>query len=173
MTGNDIVFGSHESASQLVLLFHGVGSSAANLAPLAEFISSARPRAMVVSVSSPHPSTLGSGHEWFSVSGVTEENRLRRVTDALPLFSETVRHWQTVSGAAADATTLVGFSQGAIMALESTQADAQPVAEHIVALAGRFAVPVRRAPPRIRYNFIHGTVDPVIPSHYSRARPQP
>lgn len=166
MTDTSIVVARPDKPAHLVLLFHGVGSSAANLVPLAELVAQARPDAMVVSVDGPHPSTLGSGREWFSVVGVTEENRPQRVALALPSFRDTVAHWQRISGLDADQTTLIGFSQGAIMALEATQSGDGPAAR-VVALAGRFAEPVRRAPSGVRFHFIHGANDPVIPPRFS------
>jgi phospholipase/carboxylesterase len=152
---------------QLVLLFHGVGSSAANLLPVAEAIAGCDPDAMVVSVDASHPSTLGSGREWFSVVGITEENRPGRIAAAIPSFQESIGHWQGVSGLAAGATTLVGFSQGAILSLEVTQMEGPPVAGRVVAIAGRFAVPVRHAPEHVRFHFVHGDADPVVPARYS------
>lgn len=155
-------------AAQLVLLFHGVGSSAAHLVPLGEAIAQARPDAMVVSVQGPHPSTLGSGREWFSVVGITEQNRPERIAAVMPLFRETVAHWQQASGLAPSATVLVGFSQGAILALEATQVEAQAVqAGRVIALAGRFAQPVRRAPTGLRFHLVHGEQDGVVPTGYS------
>jgi phospholipase/carboxylesterase len=166
MTDASIVVSRPGKPAHLALLFHGVGSSAANLVPLAELVAQARPDAMVVSVDGPHPSNLGRGREWFSVVGVTEENRPQRIAEALPLFRDTVAHWQLVSGLGADQTTLIGFSQGSIMSLEATQAGDAPAAR-IIALAGRFAQPVRRAPSGVRFHFIHGAADPVIPPRFS------
>lgn len=154
------------AAAELVLLFHGVGASAADLRPLAEWIAAARPGAFVVSVEAPHPSGLGGGREWFSVLGVTEDNRVPRLAEAMPLFRQAVAHWQRESGVGPDRTTLVGFSQGSIMSLESTQ-DGEPPAARVVALSGRFAQPPRRAPAGVRFHFIHGADDPVIAARFS------
>lgn len=163
-----VVVARPEGATQLVLLFHGVGSSAANLVPLGEAIAQSRSDAMVVSVDASHPSTLGSGKEWFSVVGITEQNRPERIARAMPLFLETVAHWQQSSGIGPDATALVGFSQGAIVALEATQVDAMPsAAARVIALAGRFAEPARRAPQALRYHLIHGEEDRVVPTRAS------
>ena len=166
MTDASIVVARPENAAHLVLLFHGVGSSAGNLVPLAKVIVKARPDAMVVSVDGPYPSGPGAGRQWFSVAGVTEQNRPDRVKQALPLFLDTIARWQLASGLGADSTTLVGFSQGAIMALEATQSG-DPQALCVIALAGRFAQPVRRAPPDVRYRLIHGAGDPVIRPAFS------
>jgi phospholipase/carboxylesterase len=96
-----------------------VGSSAANLVPLGEAIARAQPHAVVVSVEGPCASTLGSGREWFSVVGITEQNRPQRIAEVMPLFLQAIAKWQRESGIGPDRKVLVGFSQGAILALES------------------------------------------------------
>ena len=63
-------------------------------------------------------------------------------------------------------TTLIGFSQGAIMALESTQL-AETVAARVVSLAGRFASQPRVAPMTTQVHLLHGEQDPVIDPRYS------
>lgn len=166
MTDASIVVARPDKPAHLILLFHGVGSSAQNLVPLAELVAQARPDAMVVSVDGPHPSGLGQGREWFSVIGVTEQNRLQRVANAQPLFRDTIAYWQRASALGVHQTTLIGFSQGTIMALEATQSG-DGLANCIIALSGRFAQPVRRAPSGVSFHFIHGAVDPVIPSRFS------
>lgn len=165
-----IVIARPEKPTQLVLVFHGVGSSAANLAPIGEAIAQARPEAMVVSIDAPFPSGLGSGREWFSVLGITEQNRPERIAKVMPLFLDVISHWQKTSGVGPAGTVLVGFSQGAILSLESTQAVmATSPAARVIALAGRFAVPARQAPPSLRYNLIHGAQDAVVSHTFSVA----
>ncbi len=160
-----LVVARPQAPRELVLLFHGVGSSAANLVPLAQRIARHRPQATVVSIDAAHPSTLGSGREWFSVAGVTETNRPARIAQALPQFENAVRKWQAEAGVGADGTTLVGFSQGAIMSLESTQA--ADLAHRVVSISGRFAQPPRRAPAGVVFRFVHGENDPVIEARFS------
>lgn len=140
-------------APQLLLLFHGVGSSAEDLRPLGEALATRLPRALVVSVRSPDRSELGQGWQWFSVHGVSEANRPSRVAAALPRFAQ----------ARTAATTLIGFSQGAIMALEATQQPA-PMAGRVIAMAGRFAQPPRIAPPQVLLHLLHGEQDRVMPA---------
>jgi pimeloyl-ACP methyl ester carboxylesterase len=57
-------------------------------------------------------------------------------------------------------------SQGAIMALETTQ-QMQAVAGRVIAIAGRFAEPPRSAAPKTRLHLIHGEQDAVIPAGYT------
>lgn len=168
MHDGSIVIAQPQQPAQLVLLFHGVGSSADNLVPLGGAIAQACPDAFVVSVNGPNRSTLGSGREWFSVVGITEENRPERIANAMPLFREAVAHWQKASTIGPAATVLVGFSQGAIMSLETTQGETElPPAQRVIALAGRFAQPVRRAPAGLKFHLIHGEQDGVVPTQSS------
>jgi phospholipase/carboxylesterase len=147
--------------AELVLLFHGVGSDAENLRPLGEALARTLNHAWIVSVGSPDASELG-GRQWFSVQGVTEANRPARVAATMPRFVETIARWQREAGVDAAATTLIGFSQGAIMALESTQLQ-HPPADRVVAIAGRFAQTPRVAPAHARLHMMHGEQDRVMP----------
>jgi phospholipase/carboxylesterase len=155
-------------AQQLVLLFHGVGANAADMEPLGRAIAAEFAQAFVVSVAGGQAADLGSGRQWFSVRGITEENRPERVAQALPGFLSAVRHWQHAAQAGIDATALVGFSQGAIMALEATRSADVP-AGRVVAIAGRFASLPDRATRKVTVHLIHGKADPVIPYRYTIA----
>lgn len=158
-------------ASHLFLLFHGVGSNAHDLLPVGQGIARQFPGAMVVSVDGPDASDLGAGRQWFSVIGVTEEGRPARIAQAMPLFISTVGEWQQKAGVEPAQTTLVGFSQGAIMALESTQQATLP-AHRVVAFAGRFATAPRQAPAGLTVHLIHGDQDNVISPRFSQEAAQ-
>jgi phospholipase/carboxylesterase len=151
---------------QLVLFFHGVGSNAQDLVPVAQQFAQVLKQAMVVSVNGAQPSDFGSGRQWFSVAGVTETNRASRVATVMPLFQSTVQQWQELAGVNPDKTILVGFSQGSIMALESTQL--QPsLAGRVIAFSGRFALEPQVAPTATVIHLIHGAADAVILADHS------
>ncbi len=161
-TDSIIVARPEGQAEQLMLLFHGVGSTAADLVPVGEMLAKEFPAAFIVSVAAPAASNAPGGRQWFSVMGISEENRPARVEAAMPAFVETVRHWQAEAGVSTEAVALVGFSQGGIMALESTR-DCQAVAGRVVSIAGRFAQLPETANPDTTLHMFHGKVDPVIP----------
>lgn len=156
-----LVLQSPAQPRALFLLFHGVGATPHDLAPLGARLAREFPDAAIVSVPGPDHSDLGGGFQWFSVRGVTEQNRPERVAATLERFVQTVRQWQERTGVAPAATTLVGFSQGAIMALEAALAP-EPPATRVVSLSGRFSELPKRAPAGVRLHFIHGVADPVI-----------
>lgn len=158
-------------AAQLILLFHGVGSSAQAMVPLGQAYARAFPQAMVVAVDAPFPSELApGGRQWFSVVGVTEENRPARVAAALPAFEYAVKYWQQQAAVEAAGTALVGFSQGAIMALEAALRP-EPVAARVVAIGGRFArLPEQPLHEGGSIHLLHGKADAVMPySHVIEA----
>ena len=151
-----------EPVGQLILLFHGVGSIPESMAWLGGRLATEFPMAMVVSVAAPTRSNAALGFQWFSVVEVTEENRSTRIAEAMPSFAVSVAHWQAQAGVTAAATALVGFSQGAVMALESTKL-AVPLASRVVAISGRFATLPDAAPADVAVHMLHGKADAVIP----------
>lgn len=143
-----------------VIFLHGVGSSGAGMRPIGD--------ALGLSDRQSHypdgllPFDMGSGRQWFSVRGVTEENRPQRVAAALPAVTEVIRGFGPP-----EESVLVGFSQGAIMALH-VAASGLPVAA-VIAIAGRLAgpVPARQDWPSI--TLLHGDADPIMPASAARA----
>jgi phospholipase/carboxylesterase len=163
----EVVIQSPAPARQLFLLFHGVGATPQDLVPVGTRLAHEFPDTAVVSVPAPDRSGFGAGFQWFSVAGVTEENRPARVAATLERFVQTVQAWQQRTGVGREATTLVGFSQGAIMALAAAQA-AQPPAARVVSLSGRYSQLPDAAPQGVRLHFIHGTADPVIAASHAQ-----
>ena len=166
MSDSIIVARPEGQAQQLMLLFHGIGSTAQDLVPLGQALAGEFPQAFIVSVAAPLPSTTGGGRQWFSVLDISEENRPERVEAALPAFVETVAHWQRQAGVGTDAVALVGFSQGGIMALESTR-DQPAIAGRVISIAGRFAKLPTAANAGTTLHMFHGKLDPVIPYGYT------
>ncbi len=72
----------------------------------------------MVSIGGPEALATAPGASGFRCR-TTEENRAARIADVMPQFVAVVRHWQRLSGVGYAGTALVGFSQGAIMALEA------------------------------------------------------
>ena len=84
-----------DSPERLILLMHGVGASPQSMAPLGELLARQFAKAAIISVQAPDASDFGQGFQWFSVQGVTEENRFDRIEASMPRFVETVQYWQT------------------------------------------------------------------------------
>jgi phospholipase/carboxylesterase len=149
--------------SLMFLLFHGVGSTPQAMAPLAQALAAEYPDALLISVAAPLPyDGGGAGRQWFSVAGINEDNRPQRVAAALPEFITTVRELQALHAMPWQRTALVGFSQGAIMALEAVQAEAA-LAGRVLAFSGRHATPPMHAPADTCVHLLHGLDDRVVP----------
>jgi phospholipase/carboxylesterase len=64
-------------------------------------------------------------------------------------------------------TALVGFSQGAILALETAQAE-DGLAGRVLAFGGRYAVLPDHAPRETTLHLLHGAQDTVMPARHAR-----
>ena len=166
MTESIVVQQTGGQAEQLVLLFHGLGATPEAMLPLGERLARQFPNAFIVSVVAAEPADGGSGYQWLSVRGVDDQNFAARVAAALPAFLRAVAHWQAASGLGPVATALIGFSQGAIMALEATRSE-PACAGRVVAIAGRFATLPERAATATTLHLFHGKQDAVIPYRHT------
>lgn len=147
---------------QLFILLHGVGGTPANLVPLAEAVRAAFPASAVLIPEGFEPFDGGAGRQWFSVRGVSEDNRPERVAQALPPLEAYVKAAQARFGLLQSDTALAGFSQGAIMALELVQAH-DGMAGRVIAFSGRYAQLPKAAPQYTTLHLLHGADDPVMP----------
>ena len=88
-----VVQSPDKPAKQLLLLFHGVGDNAVNMGQIGSWFAPIFPQALIVSIGGLEPCGP-NGRQWFSVQGVTEENRQARIDAVMPVFIDTVRYWQ-------------------------------------------------------------------------------
>lgn len=150
-------------AQQLFILLHGRGSQPSDLVPLAEYLQLAFPAAAFVLPEGWHACAGGGlGRQWLSIASINDENRMTRVAEAMTRLRALVQHTQARFGVLNTDTALVGFSQGAIMALEFSVAHDGEVGR-VLAFAGRFARLPDRAPALTTLHLLHGAHDAVIP----------
>jgi phospholipase/carboxylesterase len=157
--------------AQLFILLHGVGASADDLVPLAQALRQAFPQAALLlpdGFEAFDAAPTAQGRQWFSVVGVTEENRAARVQAVVPTFTAWVRGHQERLGIGAAATALVGFSQGGIVSLEAAVAEPELVGR-VLAFSSRFAQLPEAVPPLTTFHFFHGGQDTVIPAQHATA----
>ncbi|WP_136685741.1 alpha/beta hydrolase [Falsirhodobacter xinxiangensis] len=147
----------------LVIFLHGIGSQGADLSPLADMWRRALPQTVFAAPDAPVPFDGGRGHQWFSIKGITEDGRPARVIAARDSFDAVLGQLMREHEVGPERTVLVGFSQGAIMALDLVASGRLPLAG-VVAVAGRLTTPAPLTPATdARALLIHGSDDHVIP----------
>ncbi|MBI3505250.1 MAG: prolyl oligopeptidase family serine peptidase [Proteobacteria bacterium] len=150
-----------------IVAFHGVGSRGDDLDGLGAAWKAAVPGLEFAAPDGPHAFDAGgAGFQWFSVRGITDENRPARIEAARAGFDATLAHALGSIGAKPDASdaAFVGFSQGAIMSLDAVASGRwRPAA--VVAFSGRLASAVKppSADTATPILIVHGELDPVIP----------
>ena len=161
-----------DADASLVVFLHGVGAAGADLAPLAGPLQAFLPSAAFASPDAPDPFDGGGrSRQWFSVAGVSADNRQQRVERAREGFDRVVRAAIAERSFAGrlDRVAFFGFSQGAIMALDAIASGRWPVAA-VVAASGRLpgqADPhsAAAATPAL---LLHGEADGTVPAEESR-----
>lgn len=155
------------AARQLVVLLHGIGADGNDLIGLAPYYQAVLPHAYVISPNAPFPFDMAPiGYMWFGIGDLQLETRLRGVRTAAPILSafldtELARHRLSERD-----LVLVGFSQGAMMALHvglrRASACAGIIAHSGMLIAdGGFHGEIRARPPVL---LTHGDADPVLPA---------
>lgn len=154
---------------QLMVLLHGWGAEAADMAMLAQRLARQFPQAVLLAPQGFEPVDGPlAGRQWFSLAGIDDASRRTRVDALLPRLAAWLRLAQQRSGVGPAATALVGFSQGAIIALEMVQRH-DGVAGRVLAFAGRYAALPGSAPEHSTLHFFHGADDEVIAAAHARA----
>jgi len=160
---------------QAVVLLHGYGSDGNDLIGLAPHWQGVLPDAVFISPNAPEQCRqLASGYQWGDIS--FDGDRLARrqigVVAAAPVLREFLDDLWSQTGIAPEQTLLVGFSQGAMMALHVGLSLDRPLMG-IIAFSGDLLVPegfgtdgVARSPVCL----VHGDSDTVVdPAHSADA----
>jgi len=154
--------------AQLMILLHGWGARAADMAPLAHLLVRQFPQAAVLAPEGFDAADTGlAGRQWFSLGGISEGNRAERVATVLPRLADWVAAAQSATGVGPQATALFGFSQGAILSLELVQRH-DGIAGRVLSFSGRYATLPVQAPQHTTLHFFHGATDTVIPAEQAR-----
>jgi phospholipase/carboxylesterase len=152
---------------QVVVLLHGYGSDGNDLIGLAPHWQYVLPDALFVSPNAPQQCRmLASGFQWFDVSfeGDRLASRQLGVVEARPVLVEFLTDLWAQSGLTPQQTILVGFSQGAMMALHTGLSLPEPLMG-VIAFSGAFVPPEgfgqgRFARPPVC--LVHGDMDEVV-----------
>lgn len=154
---------------QLFILLHGAGRDPSDMLPLADTLGAAFPQAAFLLPEGFSPFDGGtSGRQWFSLDGLSDDNRAARVAAAMPALHALVRQAQDRFKVMQPDTALAGFSQGAIMAMEYSIAHDGSVGR-VLAFSGRFATLPEQPPEFTTLHLLHGKDDRTIPVDHAYA----
>lgn len=156
-------------AKAAVVFLHGYGADGADLLGLADALAPHLPGTAFFAPDAPERCPGAPfGRQWFPIpwiDGSTEEAAAAGLAAAAEDLNGFLDRLLAGEGLAAEALALVGFSQGAMMALQVAPRRAEPVAG-VVAISGRLLAPERLAveaavkPPVL---LLHGDRDDVVP----------
>lgn len=126
-------------AAQLIVLLHGKNGSPGDMQALGQALAESFPQARVLAPQAPLAAQApGHGHLWFEVEAEEERFSPRHIDSAMIGLGERMVMWQSQAEISRAETALIGFGQGATLALQSTLL-ATPWADRVMALAGAFA----------------------------------
>jgi len=153
-------------ARQLVVLLHGWGANGDDLIGLAPAWARALPDARFVSPHAPDPCDQNPmGRQWFSFNQATPAGLLRGAERARAMIEQFVESELARLKLPAERAALVGFSQGAMMALH-VGLRRVPALGAILGFSGALigaetlAAEAKARPPIL---LVHGDADPVVP----------
>lgn len=157
--------------TRLAILLHGVGAHGSSIGWLAGEL--AQPGLAFAAPDAPFAFDAAPGgpaRQWFSVTGVTAANRPARVTAARAPFDAVLQQVMAEHSLTdrPDQVALIGFSQGAIMALDAVATGRWSFGA-VVAFSGRLATEPPLAPAPTPLLLAHGRQDSVIPATEAEA----
>lgn len=156
-------------AKQLFVLLHGVGGQASDMVPLAEELMDQFPTAGFFLPDGFFPfDGGGGGRQWYSNVRISEAVRVERVAETMPAIHALVSYAQQRFNVLQPDTALLGFSQGAHLALQfCVQYDG--FVGRVLALSGRFAALPEKAPELTTIHILHGEDDNVVSARHAHA----
>jgi len=159
----------HDPAARprLLVFLHGAGSSPEAFAPVAIAWQLKFTGATAAILQGLQPSPHHAGRDWFDTRQ-RGDARVRHIDHAVQQVAGRILQLQQSTGIDARDTCVIGFSQGATVALEVARARAD-LAAIVVAYAGRLATPIRRD-ERVHatIHLVHGELDSLVPPVHAR-----
>lgn len=170
LTGPSLPPASGGPPRQLVVLLHGYGADGADLIDLGRAWAPILPDALFVAPNAPERCAMSAfGYQWFPL----DIDRIGASLSGVPAAASAVRQYLAVlwaeTGLGPSDTFLVGFSQGAMMALHVGTALPERL-RGILAFSGAFVPPIGFAenPAKPPVALVHGEMDTVVDPGLSR-----
>lgn len=119
LKARELNLAKNDKPEKMVIFLHGVGSDANDLIDLAENFSVIFPKAVFLSPNAPFPYDLyPMGYQWFSLKDRSSSSMIQGIEIAIPILQNYIEENLAKYGLNFYDLILVGFSQGAMMALQ-------------------------------------------------------
>ncbi|MFC4299112.1 esterase [Castellaniella hirudinis] len=155
-----IIEPSSGAPAQLFVVLHGESAAPDQVLHLVAAIRQAFPQALIVQPYGPFGE--GLARRWITRSDPDAEAYVGLVTEAGIALAGEVRAWQRSHDLRGQQTALMGFSEGAAVALEAVCAD-RGLAGRALLFSTRFATLPQVAPAQTTLHLLHGAADRVAP----------
>ena len=158
---------SASAPRRLLVFLHAAGSSPDLLAPAAIAFQLKFPGATAAILHGLRDSAAGEQRlDWFDPAGPDRTARADAAADTVALRVDAL---QKASGVSSRDTALIGFSQGASVALEIARRHPE-AASIVLAYAARLVRPMRDGErPNATIHLIHGEYDSIVPLAHAQA----
>jgi phospholipase/carboxylesterase len=155
-----------QQPTRLLVFLHGAGSRPETFAPLAIAWQYKFPGAVALVMQGLEPGATGVGYDWYPTYSERDQ-QIKAAAAAAIEVSRRVCAAQQSYGLDESVTTIIGFSQGATLALEMARMDT-PCASVVVPHAARLLRPITAGlaiDPSI--HLLHGELDSQVPAQHS------
>ena len=159
-------------ARQLVVILHGYGADGMDLIDVGRAWQGQLPDAAFIAPDAPEllPFEAFGGRQWFALSDRSPEEIRIGTETALPVLDRFLDQELATLGLTAENLVLAGFSQGAMMALQSGLRR-YPQPGGIIAYSGRLPglESINAAQSHCPVLLVHGAEDEVVPAYHLSA----
>jgi phospholipase/carboxylesterase len=155
---------SKKPPKQLIVFLHGYGSNGENLIDLSDSWAEFLPDAEFLSPNGLESSEISPfGYQWFGLKNLDPFNIRSGLESAAPMVAHTLIRWLDERRLTANDLSLVGFSQGAMLALELMFHI--PLIRSVLGYSGAFYPPVAKLIPEPlpKVMLVHGDQDLIVP----------
>ena len=166
---------SNSKPDKLVIFLHGVGSDGYDLIGLSEEIEEVLPNTVFLSPNAPFPyDEFPAGYQWFSLRDRSEDKLYQGIQTAMPILKDYIDENLEKHQLSYKDLVLIGFSQGAMMALQMALSFKQsPFA--VIGFSGALIKPEALSEQlncKPAVFLCHGDMDQVVPieKHYYSMR---
>jgi phospholipase/carboxylesterase len=159
-------FGNKKNPDYLFIILHGYGANGKNLIGLGQVFNKAFPNAYFIAPNAPQDHELGSydGFQWFSLIDRSHDVIAPEVNKANQGLNEFINKNLNNFSLKKENIIIVGFSQGAMMAMYSAL-DSLEEYKAVIAFSGRLILPEwlgKKTNSKPKICIIHGMNDDVV-----------